>query len=63
MDDVKIKYYKYLFTLQASGKTNMFGAGQYLENRFKMSREEAMEVLLYWMDNYEEIAKKLGRDI
>jgi len=56
-------YFKYLYELQTSGQTNMFGAGQYLERRFGIDRNEAKEILLYWMENYETIATQLSIEI
>jgi len=57
------KYYRYLYKLQNSGETNMFGAGQFLRDTFGIDRKEATEILTYWMQNYEEIAKELHIDI
>ena len=44
------KYYKFLNRLRESGKTNMFGAGQYLQQAYGMSRAEASNTLSAWMD-------------
>lgn len=44
----------YLDELRDSGATNMFGAGAYLQDEFDLSRNEAREILLYWMNTYEE---------
>jgi len=44
----------YLDKLQKSGKTNMFGAGAYVEARFGVDRHDAKEIVLYWMASYEE---------
>ena len=41
------KYFRYLYKLQTSGKTNMFGAGQYLRDTFGIDRKEATEILSY----------------
>ena len=57
------KYYRYLYQLQRSGKTNMLGAGLYLENQFGLPRKEARFILLDWMANYEEIAKTLNIEV
>ena len=57
------EYFRYLYTLQNSGETNMFGASQYLRDTFGVDRKEATEILTYWMQNYEEIAKELNIDI
>ncbi len=53
----------YLFRLQASGRTNMYGAASYLVSERDLGRDTAKEVLLYWMKNYETIAKELGIDV
>ena len=45
---------KYLDELRESGVTNMFGAGAYLERRFKIDRKEASAVLAYWMKTFSE---------
>ena len=42
----------YLDELRLEGKTNMFGAGEYLEDDFCLTRSEANEVLGYWMDTF-----------
>jgi hypothetical protein len=57
------KYFRYLFELQNSGSTNMFGAGVYLMEKFGIDRNESKSVLSFWMVNYEEIAKELNIDI
>ena len=44
----------YLDDLRESGVTNMFGAGQYLEDDFGLSRDEAREILTYWMKTFSE---------
>jgi len=56
-------YYKYLFDLQQSGRTNMLGAVPFLEDAFELDKNAAKSILLYWMENYELIAKELGVDI
>ena len=57
------KYFRYLYKLQSSGETNMFGAGQYLMKTFGVDRNKSKEILAFWMTNYEEIAKELNIDI
>ncbi len=46
------EYKEFLDELRESGKTNMFGAGVYLEEEFGLSRREAREVLSNWMKNF-----------
>jgi len=57
------KYFKYLFKLQASGRTNMFGAAEFLQREMKINKELSIEILLYWMKNYSEVAKELGVEV
>ena len=57
------EYFKYLYRLQRSGRTNMMGAGPYLQQSFGLDRNEAREILLFWMDKYEEIATALNIEI
>ena len=46
------EYFEYLEALRESGVTNMFGAGAYLENRFDLTRYEARDILLEWMNSF-----------
>lgn len=48
------KYFDYLDKLRESGRTNMFGAGAYLERDFLLSRSEAHQVLQTWMTEFSE---------
>lgn len=57
------EHFLYLFKLQASGRTNMFGAGAYLEREQGLDRTKAREILAEWMTHYEEIAKELSVEI
>lgn len=50
-----IEYYVYLEELRQSGETNMFGATPYLREEFGLGRRESINVLMSWMDNYEEL--------
>ena len=56
-------HFLYLFKLQKSGRTNMFGAAQYLVAEQGLDRNKARQVLADWMANYEEIAKELSVEI
>ena len=47
------EYSDYLEALRKSGKTNMFGAGVYLEDEFGLSKKDARQVLLDWMQSYQ----------
>lgn len=46
------KYWIYLEELRRSGATNMYGATPYLEAKFGLPYNEAKNVLLDWMKNY-----------
>jgi hypothetical protein len=43
---------EYLMDLRDSGITNMFGAGPYLQDRFDLTREEARDALINWMESF-----------
>jgi hypothetical protein len=45
--------FEYLNTLRETGATNMFGAGQYLQQAFDIDRREAKNILLEWMKTHE----------
>ena len=47
------EYSDYLESLRQSGVTNMFGAGVYLENEFGLSKKDARNVLIDWMQSYQ----------
>jgi hypothetical protein len=47
------EYSDYLEVLRTSGITNMFGAGVYLENEFGLSKKDARNVLIEWMQSYQ----------
>jgi hypothetical protein len=53
-DIVSDEHLSYLDDLRASGVTNMFGAGAYVESEFGLTRREAKEVVLYWMATFSE---------
>lgn len=55
--------FRYLFELQASGRTNMFGATDFLIREQGLDKAIAREVLLYWMQNHGTIARHLGIEI
>jgi hypothetical protein len=44
----------FLDDLRDSGATNMFGAAPYLVEEFDVSRTEAKNLLLTWMQTFEE---------
>jgi len=51
-ENVTDDHLDYLDNLRESGVTNMFGAGEYLEEEFNLDRKEAKEILLYWMASF-----------
>lgn len=56
-----IGYYKTLEAIRRSGVCNMWGAATYLADMENISEEKAEEVLLEWINNYNEI-KNLMED-
>ena len=48
----KENYFIFLDELRDSGITNMFGAGPYLEREFGLTRYQAKDILLEWMQTY-----------
>jgi hypothetical protein len=52
-DAVKLTHYRFLVQLRNSGATNMYGAGQYLEEGYGLSRKEASTVLSDWMNTFD----------
>ena len=46
------EYFEYLDALRESGVTNMFGAGAYLEDHFDLTRYEAKDILLEWIQSF-----------
>ena len=44
----------FLDELRESGVTNMFGAAPYLVEEFGVTRQEAKNLLLNWMQTFEE---------
>ena len=46
------KYWIYLEELRKSGAVNMYGATPYLMETFDLTRQEARDVLVEWMEKY-----------
>ena len=44
----------FLDELRESGATNMFGAAPYIVEEFGVTRQEARDLLLNWMQTFEE---------
>ena len=43
------EYFEFLDELRESGRTNMMGAGPYLQREFGLDRREARKIVLRWM--------------
>lgn len=48
-----VEMLNYLDDLRESGRINMFGAAPYLELDFGISKSEAKDVLIYWMETFD----------
>lgn len=48
------KYWIYLEELRRSGVTNMYGAAPYLAEEFDLAQNEACDILIDWMQNYDQ---------
>ncbi len=48
-----IEAYTYLDELRESGACNMFGSGSYVESNFGISKKEAKDFVLGWMEAVE----------
>ena len=46
------EHLEYLDALRQSGVTNMFGAGQYIQEEFGLDKWQAKDVVLHWMETY-----------
>ena len=44
--------FEYLDALRESGSINMFGAGPYLQDVFGLTRAQAWEYLIDWMESF-----------
>lgn len=51
---MKETYFKFLEDLRDSGVTNMFGASPYLEHAFDLDKYEARDILIEWMESFNE---------
>lgn len=49
---VKDEHLEYLDSLRESGVTNMFGAPEYIHNAFDVTRNQAREIVQYWMETF-----------
>ena len=46
------RYFAYLNALRESGIINMYGAAPYLQEAFNLSRADARDILLKWMESF-----------
>ena len=51
---VNDEHLTYLDELRESGVTNMFGAGEYVEDEFGVTRNVGNKILSYWMESFDE---------
>ena len=56
------EHFIFLNILQESGVTNMLGASPYLVEHCDLDGANPREVLINWMDNYQEIQKELTKE-
>lgn len=49
---MKEQYFEFLDALRESGATNMWGAAPYLVEAFGLSRQEARDIFLEWIDTF-----------
>jgi hypothetical protein len=54
------EHFQYLDKLRESGATNMYGAAPYLQQVFGMSKNDARDVLLDWMKNFDDKSRRGG---
>jgi len=43
---------EYLDGLRETGITNMYGAGEYLERKFDLTKGDARKILAHWMETF-----------
>ena len=46
------EYFAYLNALRDSGVTNMFGAAPYLQQEFGLTKYQARDILMKWMESF-----------
>jgi hypothetical protein len=52
--DLETQVFLYLDRLRESGIVNMYGARPYVEDEFGLGRQEAKELLIEWMETFED---------
>ena len=56
-----INYYNALEAIRRSGVCNMWGSDSYLRELYpELSKELSGEILINWMDNYDELYQRLS---
>ena len=55
-------YYKTLEAIRRTGVVNMFGASPYLKECYpdELTNDQAKDVLISWIENYNELNEKFG---
>lgn len=48
------EHFEYLDDLRESGRTNMWGASEYLTDEMNVPRADAKKYLVHWMETFEE---------
>ena len=48
------EHFEYLDDLRESGRTNMYGAGSYLEQAFSLEPRTATKYVAHWMETFGE---------
>lgn len=55
---MKDEYFEFLDALRESGATNMWGAAPYLVEAFGVTRREARDIFLEWIDTFDKRQKE-----
>jgi len=51
--DETLRHFKFLVKLRNSGATNMWGASPYLQRACSVSRSEAKDILIGWIQSFD----------
>ena len=52
MERERLEQYKYLVKLRDSGRTNMWGAAEYMEDELGIGMDEAGDILVDWIKSF-----------
>lgn len=52
-DLLKNLMFEYLDSVRDSGVINMFGAGPYVQEEFGLSKDEAKDIVIEWMETFD----------